>query len=198
MRFLAVIFVLISLTANAQTGNDSTFFSRLYLPFGGGSSMTDDSKTYSGRVLLTGFEYRLRKTNGLLFRFNFDYRIQQYKITGNSTYNVSQGKLEFTDYLIGMGNRFGKKNFRIFGLIQGGITSYKYLYVSGQANDYKLSEVKNNTSAFRGTVGLEYYLNSNVAFTFETSYTIIPTYSIFWDHGLNILEMSIGLTTTLF
>jgi hypothetical protein len=198
MRFLTVIFFLISFTVSAQTGTDSTFFSRLYLPFGGGSSMTDDSKTYSGRVLLTGFEYRIRKTNGLLFRFNYDYRLQQYNIKGNSTYNVSKGKLEFTDYLVGFGNRFGKKKLRTFGLIQCGITSYKYLVVSGQENDYKLSEVKNETPAFRGTVGLEYYLNSNVAITFESSYTRIPAYSIFWDKGLNILELSLGLTTTLF
>ena len=198
MKFLAVIFSLVSFTANAQRASDSTFFSRVYLPFGAGSSMTDDSKTYSGRVLLTGFEYRCRKTNGLFFRFNFDYRLQQYKIAGNSTYNVSEGKLEFNDFLIGLGNRLGKKKLRTFGLIQGGITSYKYLVVSGKENDYKLSEVKNETPAFRGTMGLEYYLNSNVAFTFESSYTIIPTYSIFWDKSLSILEFSIGLTTTLF
>ena len=198
MKFLAVIFSLVSFTANAQRASDSTFFSRVYLPFGAGSSATDDSKTYSGKVLLSGFEYRFKKTNGLFFRFNFDYRLQHYKITGNSTYNVSEGRLEFNDFLIGMGNRFGKKRLRIIGLIQGGITSYKYLVVSGQVNDYKLSEVKNETSAFRGTMGLEYYLNSNVAFTFESSYTIIPTYSIFWDKSLSILEFSIGLTTTLF
>ena len=198
MKFLTVIFFLISFTAHAQTGPDSTFFSRLYFPFGGGSSTTDDSKTYSGKVLLTGFDYRIRKTNGLFFRFNFDYRLQQYKIPGNSTYNVSKGKLEFTDYLIGFGNRFGKNKLRIFGLIQSGITSYKYLAVSGQENDHKLSEVKNETPAFRGTMGLEYYLNSNVAFTFESSYTNIPTFSIFWDKSLNILEFSLGLTTTLF
>ena len=198
MRFLTVLFFLISFTGNAQTRTDSTFFSRLYLPFGGGSSTTDDSKTFSGKVLLTGFEYRFRKTNGLLFRFNYDYRLQQYKINGDSTYNVSKGKLEFTDYLVGFGNRFGKKKLRTFGLIQCGITSYKYLVVSGQKNDYTLSEVKNNTFAFRGTVGLEYYLNSNFAFTFESSYARIPAYSIFWDKGLNILEFSFGLTTTLF
>lgn len=198
MKFLAVILFLVSFTAKAQTGTDSTFFSRLYLPFGAGSSMTDDSKTYSGKVLLTGLEYRFGKTNGLLFRFNFDYRLQQYKIAGNSTYNVSEGKLEFTDYLIGFGDRVGKKKFRIFGLIQGGITSYKYLVVSGQENDYKLSEVKDKTPAFRGTMGLEYYFNSNIAFDFESSYTRIPAYSIFWDKGLNILEFSLCLTTTLF
>jgi len=198
MKFLTMIFFLGSLTANAQTGADTSFFSRIYLPFGAGSSTTDDSKTYSGKVLLTGFEYRFRKNSGIYFRFNFDYRLQQYKITGNSTYNVSQGKLEFTDYLIGFGNRFGKKKLRTFALIQGGITSYKYLVVSGQVNDYKLSEVKNNSPAFRVTIGLEYYLNSNVAFSFESSYTSIPTYSVFWDKGLNILEFSLGLTTTLF
>jgi hypothetical protein len=198
MKFLTAIFFLITFTANAQTSTDSTFFSRLYLPFGTGSSTTDDSKTYSGKVLLSGLEYRIRKTNGLFFRFNFDYRLQKYKITGNSTYNVSEGRLEFTDYLIGFGNRFGKKKLRIFGLIQCGITSYKYLVVSGQENDYKLSEVKNETPAFRGTMGLEYYLNSNIAFTFESSYTSIPTYSLFWDKSLHILEFSLGLTTTLF
>jgi hypothetical protein len=189
MKFLTAIFFLITFTANAQTSTDSTFFSRLYLPFGTGSSTTDDSKTYSGKVLLSGLEYRIRKTNGLFFRFNFDYRLQKYKITGNSTYNVSEGRLEFTDYLIGFGNRFGKKKLRIFGLIQCGITSYKYLVVSGQENE---------TPAFRGTMGLEYYLNSNIAFTFESSYTSIPTYSLFWDKSLHILEFSLGLTTTLF
>lgn len=198
MKFLTIIFFLVSFTANAQTGKDSTFFSRLYLPFGGGSSTTDDSKTYSGKVLLTGFEYRFRKTNGLYFRFNFDYRLQQYKISGNSTYNVSEGKLDFTDYLIGFGDRFGNKKLRIFGLLQGGITSYKYPVVSGQENNYKLSDVKNETPAFRGTIGLEYYLNSNFAFTFESSFTRIPNYAIFWDKRLNILEFSVGLTTTLF
>jgi hypothetical protein len=198
MKFLTAIFFLVSFTANAQKGTDSTFFSRLYLPFGAGISLTDDSKTYSGKVLLSGFEYRIRETNGLFFRFNFDYRSQHYKITGNSTYNVSEGKLEFIDYLIGFGDRFGKKKLKIFGLIQCGITSYKYLAVSGQENDYKLSEAKNESPAFRSTMGLEYYFNSNVAFTFESSYTNIPTYSIFWDKSLNILEFSLGLTTTLF
>jgi hypothetical protein len=198
MKFLTTIFFLLSFTAKAQVGSDSTFLSRLYLPFGVGSSTTDDSKTFSGKVLLSGFEYRIRKTNGIFFRFNFDYRVQHYKITGNSHYNVSEGKLDFTDYLIGFGNRFCKKNLRIFGLIQGGITSYNYLVVSGQENGYKLSEVKNETPAFRGTMGLEYYLHSNVAFTFESSYTIIPTYAIFWDKRLSIVEFSLGFTTTLF
>lgn len=196
MKFMPLFFLL-SFAANAQTRIDSTFFSRIYLPFGAGMSITDDSKTYSGKVLMTGFEYRFKKTNGLLLRFNFDYRSQKYKITGSSTYNVSEGKLEFTDYLIGLGNRFGQKKFRIFGLIQGGITSYKYLSVSGQVNDYKLTEVKNNTAAFRGTIGLEYYLNSTFTFTFESSYTIIPGYSIFWDKNLKISEFSLGMTTTL-
>ena len=84
MKFLTIIFFLLSFTANAQKGTDSTFFSNIYLPFSVGSSMTDDSKTYSGKVLMTGFEYRFKKTNGLLLRFNFDYRLQKYKITGNS------------------------------------------------------------------------------------------------------------------
>jgi hypothetical protein len=198
MKILTVIFLLVTFTANAQTASDSTIFSRIYLPFGFGTSITDDSKTYSGKVLLTGFEYRFKKTRGLLFRFNFDYRLQKYIIAGNSTYNVSEGKLEFTDYLIGVGDRFGEKKLRIFGLIQGGITSYKYPYVTGNAGDYKLSDVSSRTPAFRSTIGLEYYLNSNFLFTFETSYTIIPTYSIFWDKQLNILEFSLGISTTLF
>jgi hypothetical protein len=198
MKYLTVIFILMSFNAKAQTGADSTFFSRLYLPFGGGTSMTDDSKTYSGMVLLTGFEYRFRKTNGLLFRFNYDYRLQRYRITGSPDFNVSNGKLEFTDYLAGIGYRLGKGRVRTFGLMQGGMTSYKFLQVTGTENNYKLSEVRKGTPAFRGTAGMEFYFNPNVALTFESSYTLIPSNAVFWGNGLNILEFSIGLTTTLF
>lgn len=198
MKFLMLIFFMVSFTAKAQTGTDSKFFSRVYLPFGAGKSITDDSKTYSGKVLLTGIEYRFKKTNGLLLRFNFDYRSQKYKITATSTYNVSEGKLEFTDYLIGLGDRIGKDKLRVFGLIQSGITSYKYLYVSGNLNDYKLIDMKRHTPAIRGTMGLEYYLNSNFTFTFESSYTFIPAYSIFWDKNLGITEFSLGISTTIF
>ena len=70
MKFLTTIFFLLSFTAKAQVGSDSTFLSRLYLPFGVGSSTTDDSKTFSGKVLLSGFE-RVRGEVGFHRLFNW-------------------------------------------------------------------------------------------------------------------------------
>jgi hypothetical protein len=198
MRFLIIIFAFVSINLNGQTDTASTFFKRLYFPFSFGYGLSQNTNTHSGIAVITGFEYRLRKSDGLFFRFNFDSRKHQYKIVANPANNVADGKLEFSDYLIGIGNRFGNNKLKLFGLIQGGLSSYKHLFISGPENNYKISEHINQAFAFKTTVGAEYSLSSDAALTFETGYTIIPGYSEFWNNHLRIFEITLGLTTTLF
>lgn len=197
MRFLLVIFALLPITANAQK-DTSAIFTRFYFPFSFGYALTQNSNTYTGTYAVTGLEYRFSNTEGLFSRFDFDTRKQEYNITCDFNKNISEGKLEFNDYLIGIGSRFSMKKLKYFGLIQCGISSHKYLIISGPSNDYKSMEQKKKTSVVKGVIGFEYYFADNAAFTIETGYTIIPAYSVFWNNHLDILDISAGLTTTLF
>lgn len=186
--------VLFVINVNAQTKKES-FLSRVYFPFNLGYSLTSNSSINSGGLIKTGVEYRLKKSNGLFMRFNFDNRSNYYKIPENSATNVTEGKIKFNDNIIGIGYRLGKQKLKAIGLLQAGVLSYGYSTVTGTTNDYKIIDKKANVVICKFILGAEYYIRQNAAITIEIDYFTISKHSIFLG---NVFGISLGYTTTIF
>jgi hypothetical protein len=184
--------------ANAQTNDAETFLEKLYFPFDFGATFPSEKNISSGGYIKTGLEYRLRKEQGVFFRFNFDNRNNKFTTQENQTTNVVDGKLTFNDYSIGLGYRFGQKKLKGFGLFQGGISDYNYPVVSGTLNNFSVTEKKSTTPIAKITLGFEYYVAKNAALTIETVYILQTSNSAFWHKSFSTFGISIGLTTTLF
>jgi hypothetical protein len=78
--------------------------------------LSEQKGILNGGQVKTGLEYRMKKENGLFFRFNFDNRNNRFEVTETATTNVVEGQLKFADYAIGFGYRIGKKNIKAFAL----------------------------------------------------------------------------------
>lgn len=57
--------------AQADTSKTS-FLSKLYFPFDFGYTLSEQKGILNGGQVKTGLEYRMKKENGLFFRFNFE------------------------------------------------------------------------------------------------------------------------------
>ena len=74
---LAVIFVFSFFSKNALAQADTSkasFLSKLYFPFDLGYTLSEQKSILNGGQVKTVLEYRMKKENGLFFRFNFDNR----------------------------------------------------------------------------------------------------------------------------
>jgi hypothetical protein len=198
---LAVIFVFSFFSKNALAQADTSkasFLSKLYFPFDLGYTLSEQKSILNGGQVKTGLEYRMKKENGLFFRFNFDNRNNRFEVTETATTNVVEGQLKFADYAIGFGCRIGKKNIKAFALCQAGISTYNFPSITGICNNFKIKENQANTPVFKTTLGLEYYVAKNAALTIESVYILQTSNSIFWNKSFSTFGISIGLTTTLF
>jgi hypothetical protein len=198
---LAVIFVFSFFSKNALAQADTSkasFLSKLYFPFDLGYTLSEQKSILNGGQVKTGLEYRMKKENGLFFRFNFDNRNNRFEVTETATTNVVEGQLKFADYAIGFGYRIGKKNIKAFALCQAGISTYNFPSITGICNNFKIKENQANTPVFKTTLGLEYYVAKNAAITIESVYILQTSNSIFWNKSFSTFGISIGLTTTLF
>ena len=188
----------ISSLANTQSTDNGSFFDKLYFPFDFGATFSTEKNITSGGYIKTGLEYRLNKEQGIFFRFNFDNRNNKFTTQQNQITNVVDGKLTFNDYSIGLGYRFGQKILKGFGLFQSGISDINYPVVNGTLNNFSVTEKKSATPIAKITLGFEYYVAKNAAITLEATSILHTSNSVFWNNSLNILGISIGLTTTLF
>lgn len=205
MRFIkrkfSLIFFFLLFTCGlvkAQNDNTATFFSRLYFPFDFGYAITRSDFLERGSLIKTGLEYRANSKSGFFVRFNFDNRSNRFHIAENTTTNVVDGKLNFNDYVIGVGYRIGKRKLRIFGLTQTGIATYDFPHINGLVNNFKIEAIQSSTLINKFTFGLEYYIASKAAFSFESSYLLQSSPSVFWINSHSAVMLSIGLSTTLF
>ena len=194
---ILVFFLKKNSLAQADTSKTS-FLSKLYFPFDFGYTLSEQKGILNGGQVKTGLEYRMKKENGLFFRFNFDNRNNRFEVTETATTNVVEGQLKFADYAIGFGYRIGKKNIKAFALCQAGISTYNFPSITGICNNFKIKENQANTPVFKTTLGLEYYVAKNAAITIESVYILQTSNSIFWNKSFSTFGISIGLTTTLF
>jgi hypothetical protein len=185
-------------TSNAQSDSTSTFLSKLYFPFDFGYTISKQKSISNGGLIKTGLEYRINQEKGLFIRFNFNNRINKFKISKNSSTNVIEAQLKFDDYVIGLGYRIGKKKIKGFGLWQGGISTYSFPSIIGIYNNFKIKENQATTPVFKTTFGVEFYVAKNAALTIETVYIFQKSNSAFWNKSFSTFGISIGLTTTLF
>ncbi len=198
MRSLILLsFFIVTVQANAQVENDNGLLSKLYFPFDFGSTFSSNANINAGGLVKTGLEYRFKEAGGYFIRFNFDNRTNQFEISENQTTNVTEGRLGFDDYVIGVGYRHGRRKFKVFYLAQAGLSSYEYPVVEGEAPAYKITDKIETTPIIKLVIGLEYYLAENAAITLEAGHYFHPSTSVFWDN-LNTTVVSLGLTTTLF
>jgi hypothetical protein len=198
MRVLISLLIVIPVATLAHADTTSNFLSRLYFPFDFGYSFTANKTMSAGGVLKTGLEYRIRRTEGIFVRLNFDNRTCKYRTVENSLTNITKGSLGFTDYMVGLGYRIGENKVKPFGLLQLGVTSYVYPVIYGTGTNLTLSDSRKNSAIAKVTVGLEYYIAKNAAVTIEAVYVSIPSRSIFWDTYFTSGSISEGFTTTLF
>ncbi len=195
---LIILLTFLSFVANAQINTNSPFLSQLYFPFDAGYALTNAKTLQSGMLFKTGLEYRFKKPNRLLIRFNYDNHSNHYKIAENTVTDITAGKLKFTDYVTGVGYRVVSEKTRFFGLIQAGVSAYTYPSITGSANNFTITDKQRMTPILKCTAGFEYYIAPNAALTLETSYALLPSHSVFWGKDLSMFGISLGLTTTLF
>lgn len=195
---LIILFSFLSFAVSAQSDTTVSFLSKLYFPFDFGYAMNSTHTLQSGSLVKTGLEYRFKQTNGLLIRFNYDNRSNHYKIIENTVTDITEGKLKFNDYVMGIGYRVGHKKMNIFGLIQCGVSTYTYPSITDSINNFILIDKQITTPITKCTAGFEYYIAPNAALTLETSYALLPNHSVFWGKDFSIFGISLGLTTTLF
>ena len=198
MRLLLICYTLLSISLCAQTDTASSLLSRFYLPFDFGATITQNKNMRPGILIKTGLEYRFKKTNSLFARFNFDNRSNNYKLPNNPTTNVTEGKIRFNDYVVGIGYRIGKKKIKALGLLQGGISTHEYPTLQGTTNNFIIVDRQVETPIFKLALGVEYYIAQNAALTLDTGCSLISDQSIFWSKHLSIFEISLGLTASLF
>ena len=196
---LIYIFFSSTLFSFGQSGTgSSSFLSKLYFPFEFGYLVSEQKSIKPGNLNKTGIEYRFKKQKGLFIRFNFDNRSTKFNITENQTTNVIEGKIKFNDYLLGLGYRFGKKKLKPFGLLQTGLSSYEFLKVAGPVNNFKVQDHLKTIVINKMMLGIDYYIVPTAALTLEGSCFLHPGNSVFWNKGLYMFGVSVGLTTTLF
>ncbi len=180
--------------------DSNKIFSHLYFPFDFGYSITKNASMQPSLLVKTGVEYRINKTKGLFFRFNYDNHRNGYKIDFSTATNVTEGKLPFTYFSIGAGWRSDGKRIKGFGLIQPGISYYQYGTITGNTGTYKIDSHTSYSPLVKTTLGMEYYLDreQTVALTIETNYYSLMKSSDYWGAKFSFLAFSFGLTTTLF
>jgi hypothetical protein len=200
-QLLLTFLILIHCSELAAQHNQihGNFFSKLYFPFFLGYNFPIETRLLSGSFTKTGIEYRIRNDYGIFARFNMDNRTNSFEIPTNNATNVVDGKIHFSDFTLGLGYRIGKPKIRGYGLIQAGISSYKYPNIIVQnANNFLLGEKTDANFIVKNTLGLEYYIASNAAFVLEANYGFQKQNAIFWGDYLHSWGLTVGLTANLF
>lgn len=196
---LALTSVLIITKTSAQSNKKSSFVSKLYFPFDVGYVISPGNGIESGSIVQTALEYRFHYDHGFFIRFNYDNRSNDYKRSGISGTNVTEGKLKFSDYLTGVGYRVKTNSkFRPFGLVQGGISTFEFPTVAGPDNSFIVQDKQRIIPILKMTTGIEYYIAKNAALTIEAGYIYHFRSSPFWNDHMQVLGVSVGLTAALF
>lgn len=158
-----------------------------------------NSDNLTGGILVkTSIEYRFRNNNDLFLRVNYDNRDAVYRLESSDFTNVLEGSVRFTDFLGGIGYRFGDKDVRVFILAQAGITTYDFPNLEVNNNSLSVTNEKDNLFITRATLGIEYYLAERTAISIEFLQSQVWENEDFWDDKTGSWGVSFGVIAALF
>jgi len=176
---------------------DERIFSS-YLELGYVGEMSEQLE--GGRLIKSAFEFRLKGSNHVFFRANYDeysssYRtelLERPKIVLDNHANQS-------DAILGLGYRFGRHNYRLFILGQAGLKFYSMPAILSEVKPEVLyMEDGFSIPASRLTMGIEYYLDSSFALSLEIFQNSVWEKKDYWKNRFASIGISIGLQGTFF
>ncbi|MFT4071512.1 MAG: hypothetical protein QM654_06290 [Dysgonamonadaceae bacterium] len=199
-KFISFILLMLSIKATAQIQKEK-LTDKLYFPFGIGYLNSPHNNLKAGIIVNMAAEYRLHSTQGMFFRLSYDNRSNSYKRNEISGTNITQGKLEFNDFLLGAGYRFnGQHKLRYFTLMQSGPSLCEYQQVISTNETYQVKDKSTTIPVVKLLFGSEYYIGKSAAISLDAGYIWSLKNTPFEQNHLyeGALSVSIGLTTNLF
>lgn len=200
--YSCLILCLLFASVSGQTETDTTFTkkaSRIFLPsFDIGFQFPNSSLIGNSLVAKTSIEYRFRNNDDFFLRFSLDtygakYNLQQL----NNTANNIEGTVQFNDYLIATGYRFGDQKFRLLLSPMAGIKTYDF--PTAEINGSTIIIRQKSRSIFTSTflVAGELYFDQKSAITLSVHYNQVWKNIDFWEDGGAAYRISIGFITSL-
>ncbi|MEM8889625.1 MAG: hypothetical protein AAGD28_16745 [Bacteroidota bacterium] len=153
-----------------------------------------------GRLIKSAFEFRLRGSNHLFFRANYDEYSSSYRTDLlDKPKIVLDNHANISDAILGLGYRFGKNNYRLFMLGQAGLKFYSLPAILSEVKPEVLyMEDGFSIPTSRLTVGIEYYLDSSFALSLEIFQNSVWEKKDYWKNRFASFGISIGLQGTFF
>ena len=145
-----------------------------------------------------GIEFRISNNNEGFFRLNYDVKSSHYKLDADNVNSVIEGRVRFTDIILGLGFRFGDRTTRFFALAQGGLTNYSFPTAWQEGNTIMIADDQRWDPVTRVTVGAEYYLDRKTAITLELIQNEVWTDEGFFRQSASSYAISLGIIAAMF
>ena len=176
---------------------DERIFSS-YLELGYAGEMSEELE--GGRLIKSAFELRLKGSNHLFFRANYDEYSSSYRTELlESPKLILDNHANQSDAIFGLGYRFGKHNYRLFVLGQAGLKFYSMPAILSEVKPEVLyMEEGFSIPTSRLTMGIEYYLDSSFALSLEIFQNSVWEKKDYWKNRFASIGISIGLQGTFF
>ncbi|MDW3192351.1 MAG: hypothetical protein R8G66_08300 [Cytophagales bacterium] len=202
-KLLIPIYLLLFVgAAVAQEETDTTFnkiASRIFLPsFDIGYQFSGSDLIGNSLVAKTSIEYRFRNNDDFFIRLSLDTYGAEYNLREiNNTTNNIEGTVQFNDFLLAPGYRFGDHEFRVLVTAMSGIKTYEF--PTADLNGTTITVRQKSRSIFTSTflIAGELYFDQKSAVTLSLHYNQVWKNIDFWEDGGGAYGISMGFITSL-
>lgn len=202
MRFIICLIVgFISFQSFGQEEklDSNRFWKRVFLPsIDAGYQFSNANLINNSIKIGTSIEFRYRNNNDVFLRLNYDtYGAEYNLLQSNNTTNSISGTVQFTDFLIAPGYRFGDKTYRMMFAVGPGWKMYDFPVGEINETDILISQDRRSVFTTSFMTALEYYFDEKSAITFTVYQNQVWDNVDFWeDHG-GAWGFSLGFITSL-
>ncbi len=174
-NLVSVVMLFAFLIAFSQSETDSTLnkiASQIFLPsFDIGFQFPNSSLIGNSMVVKTSVEYRFKNNDDFFLRLGLDTYGATYNLSEiNNTTNNIEGTVQFNDFLVSPGYRFGGEGFRVLISPMFGIKTYEF--PSGDFDGNTIVIRQQSRSIFTSTLLIagELYFDQKSAITLNLHY----------------------------
>ncbi len=188
--------------AKGQSETDTTLnkiAQRIFLPsFDIGFQFPNSDLIGNSLVAKTSIEYRFRNNDDFFVRLSLDTYGAQYNLREvNNTTNNIEGTVQFSDFLIAPGYRFGDESFRILLSAMSGIKTYNFPTASLTGTTITIRQKSRSIFTSTFLIAGELYFDQKSAITLSLHYNQVWKNIDFWEDGGAAYGISIGFITSL-
>lgn len=201
-NLLSCFFLFCLITSASGQSADTTLnriAQRIFLPsFDIGFQFPASDLIGNSLVAKTSIEYRFRNNDDFFIRLSLDTYGAQYNLREvNNTTNNIEGTVQFNDFLLAPGYRYGDDSFRILVSAMSGIKTYDFPTANLSGSTITIRQKKRSIFTSTFLLAGEWYFDQKSAITLSLHFNQVWKNIDFWEDSGAAYGVSLGFITSL-